>query len=102
MLRILSLVALLTLRAVLAVENEAELFTQASKAFADKFYDRADAQFGEFVTKFPGSTNAASGILFQAEARFFQRRYDAASDLLQANFAKAGPLAAEFTFWTAE
>jgi TolA-binding protein len=105
MLRIFSRVLLflaLSLRLVSAVEGEAELFTQASKAFADRFYERAEQQFGDFVAKFAASTNAPNAILLQAEARFFLRRYDAAADLLEASLSKAGPLGADFIFWTGE
>src|SRR6185369_8799943 len=102
MLRLLSVLLIFTLRLALAADEEFDLYAQASKAFADKFYERAEGQFADFVQKFPASTNAASAILLQAEARFFLRRYDAASDLLQANIAKAGALGADFTFWTGE
>jgi len=102
MLRFFSLVLIFTLRLSLAADGELELYTQASKAFADKFYERAEGQFGEFVQRFPASTNLPDAILLQAEARFFLRRYEAAADLLQANLAKAGTLGADFTFWTAE
>src|SRR5436309_512860 len=93
---------ILSLRLALGAEGEPELFTQASKAFTDRFYERAEQQFADFVSKFPASANAPHAILLQAQARFFLRRYDAAADLLIASMAKAGPLGADFTFWTAE
>ncbi len=102
MLRFFSVLLIFSLRISLGADGELELYTQASKAFADKFYERAEGQFGEFVQKFPGSTNVSNAILLQGEARFFLRRYDAAVDLLQANAGRAGVLAPDFIFWTAE
>src|SRR6188768_347110 len=102
MLRFFSVLLIFTLRLALAADAELELYTQASKAFADKFYERAEGQFADFVLKFPASPNVPNAILIQAEARFFLRRYEAAADLLQTNIAKAGTLAEDFTFWTAE
>lgn len=102
--RIYSLVALFFLlaRAGLAADEETEFFSQAARAFDDRFYDRAEQQFGEFVSKFTESTNNAKAILLQGQARFYQRRFEAAAELLKQNTPKAGPHAAEFVFWTGE
>src|SRR6185369_6079943 len=58
MVRTFSLIALLfgsilSIRPALAADNEADLYSQAAKAFEDKFYERAEQQFAEFVAKFP-------------------------------------------------
>lgn len=104
MLRVFSLIAILILvgSASLAAENEAELFSQASKAFNDRFYERAEQQFGELAARFPASTNLSTSILLQAQARFFQRRYEAAAELLKQNLPRAGGQKAEYIFWTGE
>src|SRR5262249_23764273 len=104
MLRIVSLIALLAVSARFTpgAEGESDLYAQAAKAFADRFYERAEQQFGAFAAQFPGSTNIPSAILLQGEALFFLRRYEAAAELLQSNLGKAGAQAGEFTFWSAE
>jgi len=83
-------------------DEEGTLYQAAAAAFHDKFYDRAEQQFGEFAAKFPNSTNLASAILAQAQARQFQKKHDAAVELLRANAAKAGALAPQYLFAEAE
>lgn len=82
--------------------TETDLFNAASKAFADKFYDRAGQQFNEFIAKFPASTNAPKAGLLEAQSAYFQRKWDAALAVLEKNMEKAGPLADEYQFWQAE
>lgn len=96
------LFALLYSAAVRAAESEAELFGGATAAFTNKFYARAEQQFADFVQKHPASTNRGAAVLYQAQARFFQRKHDAAIDLLKAEVERAGPLADQYQFWQAE
>ena len=61
---------------LIAADPEADQFRAAASAFNDKFYERADQQLNEFVTKFPNSTNLAPALLMQAQARILQKKYD--------------------------
>jgi TolA-binding protein len=88
----------LTLRA----QTEAELFAAAAAALTNRFHERAEQQFGEFLQKFPQSTNISAAILYQAQARLLQRKYDGALELLRAGTPKAGALADHFRFWEGE
>jgi TolA-binding protein len=81
---------------VVAAEGEGELLNQATQAFKDKFYKRAEDQFAEFATKFPASTNLPQAILYRAQARHFQKEHDSAIELLRANLPKAADLADEY------
>lgn len=80
-------------------DPEAELFRNASQAFQDKFYDRAEQQFSDFLVKHPASTNVSHAILLAAEARYFQRKFDPALQLLSTNLPRAGSFADEYVFW---
>src|SRR5689334_1550313 len=95
----LPIILLLAMRFSFCAEPEGDLFAQAAKAFNDRFYERAEQQFGEFAARNPASTNFAQAVLLQAQSRFFQRRYEAASELLGQNAAKAGTLGDEYAFW---
>lgn len=94
---ILFLIAAFTLH-VAGAEGEAELLKVATDAFKDKFYKRAEEQFAEFGKKFPGSTNLAEAVLYQAQARHFQKEHDGAIELLRTNLPKAGALADQYVF----
>jgi TolA-binding protein len=85
-----------------AAEPEAELFAGATASFTNRFHERAEQQFAEFVQKFPNSTNLAAAILYQAQARFFQRKHDAAVELLQKETPRAGALIDHYYFWQGE
>ena len=95
------LLLIFSLRA-LAAEGEADLLKAATGAFNDKFYSRAEEQFAEFATKFPSSTNLPQAILYQAQARHFQKEHDAAIELLRTNSANAGGLADQYVFTWAD
>src|SRR5882762_8487957 len=58
-----------------AATPEERAFSDASKAFQDTFYDRAEREFGAFVQQFPNSSRAPEAVLFQAEARLMQSNY---------------------------
>lgn len=85
-----------------AADSEAELFAGAAAAFTNRFYERAEIQFGEFIAKHQASTNLSAAILYQAQARFFQRKHDAAIELLRKESVRAGALADQYQFWLAE
>ena len=96
------LIALFLLHGAFAVEGEDAAFQSAAQALRDKFYERAEDQFGAFLTNFPSSTNLSRAILFQAQARHSQKKHDAAIELLRANIAKAGPIADEYALTWAD
>lgn len=85
-----------------AAEGEADFFKNATDAFRDKFYERAEDQFAAFVAKFPASTNLAEAILYQAQARHFQKKHDAAIELLGTHLPKAGHAADQYVFTWAD
>ena len=89
------LIALFSLCTVAGAEGEAESFKTAVAAFRDKFYERAEEQLGTFTTSFANSTNVPQAILLRAQARYFQRNYDGAIELLKANSGKAGAISLE-------
>jgi TolA-binding protein len=82
--------------------DDVEDFAGATAAFTNKFYERSEQQFAEFVRKHPTSTNVSAAILYQAQSRLFQRKPDAAIELLQAELRRAGSLADQFQYWQAE
>jgi TolA-binding protein len=96
------LIALFSVNGVLAAGNDEAAFQGAAQALRDKFYERAENQFGAFVTNFPSSTNLSRAILFQAQARHFQKNHDAAVELLRSHFEKAGPIADQYVLTWAE
>ncbi len=85
-----------------AAEGEEDQFKAAAAAFADRFYERAEQQLGDFLTKYPSSTNAPRAILMQAQARVFQRKFDVAIDLLKKNNQRSGALRDQYVFWEGE
>jgi TolA-binding protein len=97
----LFLVATFALR-VIAAEGETDLLNAATKAFKDKFYKNAEEQFASFAAKFPASTNLAAAILYQAQARHFQKEDDGAIELLRTHLGKAGALADQYVFTWAD
>ena len=90
------LVALFSLRVVCGADAEEDAFRSANAAFSDKFYERAEEQFSLFATNFPASTNLAKAVLLQAQSRHFQKKHDAAIELLKTSIAKAGALADQY------
>lgn len=87
---------------VSAAEGETDFFKSATDAFRDKFYERAEEQFAAFTAKFPASTNLSEAILYQAQARHFQKKYDAAIELLRTHLPKAGLAADQYVFTWAD
>jgi TolA-binding protein len=77
-------------------------YTAAVKAFQDGMWSRAETEFGQFRNKYPESTNAASAVLFQAEARYKLGQFTNAITLLATNRDNAGPLADEYLYWIGE
>ena len=90
------LTSLLLLEAVFGANGEEDFYKSAVEAFKDRFYERAEEQFGAFATNFPGSTNAPLAVLYQAQARHLQKKHDAAIELVKNNLPKAGAVADQY------
>jgi len=94
------LVAPFRLLAATAAEENA--YRAAEKEFVDGFYQKADADFADFVQKFPTSTRVPEAIFWRAEARMKLRDFSGAFNLLSTHQAQAGNLGDEFLFLQAE
>lgn len=77
-------------------------FKAAARAFNDGIYPKAEADFADFVRRFPAAPQVAEAILLQARAALLQNKTQTAIALLTAQLARAGALAEEFRFWLAE
>ena len=77
-------------------------FQAAARAFHDGIYPRAEADFAEFVRRFPNAPQVPEAILLQARAALRQNKTPTAIALLNAQLARSGALAEEFRFWLAE
>ncbi len=99
--RLVLLLAALASGAV-AADPATDAYNSAAKAFEDRFYERAQQQFAEFVQKFPESPVRPQAILFQVQALFFQKKYEAAVELIDKPATPPGDLADQFSYWRAQ
>lgn len=99
---VLLLVPAVTRVQAAAPAAEARAFTAAAEAFQGGFYQRAETEFAQFASAYPGSVRLAEATLLQAEARIQLTNYAGAIDLLSAHRANAGVLADQYLFWLAE
>jgi outer membrane protein assembly factor BamD (BamD/ComL family) len=87
-----------------ASTKEQRAYNAAKADFRIELWSRADAEFGQFVQKYPKSTNAPEAVLLQAQAEFKQG--DLANAIAKLtnpdNLAKAGTLADQYVYWTGE
>jgi TolA-binding protein len=72
---------------------ESQAFTAAEKVYLDADYRNAEAYFGDFIQKFPGSSRIPEAVLYQAQARIKLGDYNGALSLLSAHQRQAGSLA---------
>ncbi len=77
-------------------------FQVAGDLFEDKLWERAEREFGAFITRHPESDHLAEALLLQAQSRFQMKRYDAVVTLLTGKLAKAADRADQFRYWIAE
>ncbi|MEK7706386.1 MAG: tetratricopeptide repeat protein, partial [Verrucomicrobiota bacterium] len=89
-----------SLRAASSGENRA--YAAAAKSFQDGMWERAEAEFAQFVEKHPKSERAPEAVLLQAQAQFKQGRFGPVVSLLTARQGSAGKLADEYLFWIGE
>jgi TolA-binding protein len=85
-----------------ARENRA--LASAASAFSTEMYPRAATELGEFIEKYPDSTNTPQARLLLAEAEFKQGKFPLAIWLLTSTNAtmKAGALADQYAYWAGE
>ena len=76
-----------------ATAAENQVFKAAEQEFLDGLYQRAEADFADFIQKYPASPRVADAVLYQAEARIKLGNFDGALNLLSTNQAQSGPLA---------
>lgn len=85
-----------------ATAAETRAFAGAAEAFQGGFYQRAEAEFAQFIGSYPASARLAEAALLQAEARIQLTNYAGAIELLSMHRAKAGALTDQYLFWLAE
>jgi TolA-binding protein len=83
-----------------ARENRA--YAAAASAFQDEMWSRAEAEFAQFVAKYPKSTNAPEAVLLQGQAEFQQGKFAETIGLLSMRKAEAGKLADQYVYWIGE
>src|SRR5476649_1515459 len=79
-------------------------YAAAVGAFQDGMWSRAETEFDQLKKNYPDSTNAPMAVLLEAQAEFKQGEFTNAIVLLSdtTNLAKAGNLADQYFYWTAE
>jgi len=82
-----------------ATGAETKLFNDASMSFNDKNFERAEREFGEFVTVYTNSPLLPDALLHQAVARLRLKDYDGAAQLLNSHLTSAGKLVDQYYFW---
>ena len=80
-------------RAWSASGAETQAFTAAERVYLDADYKNAEADFGDFIQKFPSSARIPEAVLYQAQARIKLGDYNVALSLLSAYQSRAGALA---------
>jgi TolA-binding protein len=83
--------------------REERTYAAALAEFHDGIYDRAQADLASFVLKYPKSTNAATAVLFRAQAFYELKQFDNAIQLLtdsnQVARAEAAGVADRYLDW---
>src|SRR5580698_1540971 len=82
-----------------AASHEQRDFDAANGAFQDSLWGRADAEFAQFIAKYPKSAQVPEAVLMQAQTEYKQKKYRQAITLLQAHQAAAGALADQYVYW---
>jgi len=85
-----------------ATGEENREYRAAVASLAGGFWDRAEREFAEFITKYPQSEHLPEAVLRQAQAQFKQRKYADLITLLTANQPKSRNLADQYLYWLAE
>jgi TolA-binding protein len=85
-----------------ASAREERAYAAATSAFQDAMWSRAEAEFAQFVAKYPKSTNATEAVLLQAQAEFKQGKFLETISLLSTRKAAAGKFADQYDYWIGE
>jgi TolA-binding protein len=88
--------------AALASSREERLFTAAAFDFKTENWSLAETAFGQFIQRYPKSTNAPMAVLLQAQAQFKQKKYTNIVSTLPRYRSLAGNLADQYALWTGE
>ena len=82
--------------------GEKKDFDLATRSFDMRLWSRAEKEFAEFIKDHPKSEKVTEAVLRQAEALFWQLKYEPAVLLLTSREGDAGKLADQFLYWIAE
>lgn len=82
--------------------NEQKAFEAASDSFRVNLWERAEAEFAQFIEKYPKSERLSEAIWLQAQAQFYQKKYPSVVALLTAREADGKQMADEFLYWIGE
>lgn len=82
--------------------GENRVYKAATEAFNDGFWDRAEEQLDQFITKYPKSERVPEAVLLEAEAQLKQGKFASAIALLAARKGGAGKFADEYVYWLGE
>ena len=96
------LLALLSGGSLRADTPENDAFAAAMRSFNDRFYDRADKELADFLSRYATGTHKGEATLIRAQSQFHLKKYDAAFDLINQGLPAAGPLTDEYLFWLGE
>jgi TolA-binding protein len=79
--------------------SEQRDFAAAQAAFEDSMWSRAEAEYADFIKKYPASAQLSEARLMQAQAAFEQGKYIQSIALLETNESSAGSLGDAYAFW---
>jgi TolA-binding protein len=79
--------------------GEAKTFEAASRFYQLKQWERAEAEFGEFIRQFPKSDRAAEAYWLRAQAQFAQRKFAAVVTGLEGRLGEAGNFGDQYWYW---
>ena len=87
---------------VAASKSEDRAYAAATAAFQDGNWNRAAAEFAQFVQRYAKSERVAPAVLSEAQAQFKLGKYAEAGGLLKAHADSAGSLADAYAYWLGE
>ena len=87
-----------------ASTREDRAYAAAVATFNAEIWGRAETEFTQFRQWFPKSSRLAAAVLLQAQAEYKQGKFENTLALLTdaGNLAKAGELADQYYYWTAQ
>jgi len=85
--------------------SEKRAFDSAAAVFGLGIWDRAEAEFAQFIEKYPKSERLNEAILLEAQSQFQQKKFDSAVALLtarQTGQTDAGAPVDQYLYWLAQ